>query len=85
MYYFQILNIPPFMGGKEQLTLEEEAETRHMASVRIHIERVIERIKNYRILQGVLPISIHVQLDQIWFICCMFTNFLCPHCIKYQC
>ena len=70
--------IPPFMGGKEQLTLEEEAETRHMASVRIHMERVIERIKNYHILQGVIPVSIHVQLDQIWFICCMFTNFLCP-------
>ena len=66
------------MAGKEQLTVEEEAETRRIASVRIHVERAIERIKNYRILQGVIPISIHAQLDQIWFICCIFTNFLRP-------
>ena len=66
------------MGGNEQLTLEEEADTRCIASVRIHVERAIERIKNYRILQGVIPISMHAQLDQTWFICCMFTNFLRP-------
>ena len=39
------LNIPPFMKGKEQLSLEEELETRSIASVRIHVERAIERIK----------------------------------------
>ena len=92
-----ILNIPPFMGGKEQLTLQEEADTRRIASVRIHVERAIERIKNYRVLQGVIPISIHAQLDQIWFICCIcllisFVLLLSKHCIhtrytckKYQC
>ena len=73
-----ILNIPPFMGGKEQLMLVEEADTRCIASVGIHVERAIEFIKNYRVLQRVIPISIHEQLNQIWFICCMFTNFLCP-------
>lgn len=44
------LNIPPFMRGKSQLSLTEELETRRIASVRIHVERAIERIKNYRIL-----------------------------------
>ncbi len=72
------LNIPPFMKGKEQLSLEEELETRNIASVRIHVERAIERIKNYRILQGTIPNRIHSQLDQIWFICCSLTNFLSP-------
>jgi len=46
-----ILNIPPFLKEKNQLSLEEEAETRRIASVRIW---AIERVKNYRILQGVL-------------------------------
>ncbi|CAB4026167.1 Hypothetical predicted protein, partial [Paramuricea clavata] len=49
------LNIPAFMRGKDQLTVEEETETRRIASVRIHVERAIERIKNYRILQGKYP------------------------------
>jgi len=70
------LNIPRFLKEKDQLSLEEEAETRHIASVRIHVERAIERVQNYRILQGVIPLSLHEQLDQIWFICCMLTNFL---------
>ena len=72
------LNIPPFMRGKEQLSLEEEFETRSIASVQIHVERAIERIKNYRILQGVIPNCLHFQLDQVWFICCSLTNFLPP-------
>ena len=45
------LNIPPFMHGKECLSIEEETETRRIASVRIHVERAIGRIKNFRILK----------------------------------
>ena len=54
-----ILNITPFLKKKEQLSLEEEAETRRIASVRIHVERAIEHVKNYRILQGVISLSLH--------------------------
>ena len=72
------LNIPPFMRGKQQLSLEEEVETRAIASVRIHVERAIERIKNYRILQGIIPNTLHSQIDQVWFICSILTNFLPP-------
>ena len=41
------LNISAFMKGKEQLSFEEETETRRIASVRIHVECAIERDKNY--------------------------------------
>ena len=51
------LNMPPLMRGKAQLSLEEELETRRFASVRIHIERAIERVKNYRIQQSAIPNS----------------------------
>ena len=77
-----ILNIPPFMGGKEQLTLEEEADTRRIASVRIHVERAIERIKNYCILPYLFMRS--------WtrfgsFVVCLlifFVLLLSKHCIN---
>jgi len=46
-----LLNIPPFLNGKSQLSIQEENETRHIASVRVHVERAIERTKNFRILQ----------------------------------
>ena len=51
------LNIPPFKGARAQLRAEEVTETVHFASVRIHLEREIGRIKNYLILDGILPLS----------------------------
>ena len=41
------LNIPPFLEGKSQLSEKEMVETRRIASVRIHVEGAMERIKNY--------------------------------------
>ena len=38
------LNIPPFMRSKDQLNPDEEDETREIASVRIHVERAIEKV-----------------------------------------
>ena len=40
------LNIPPFLGEKDHLSIEGETETRRIASVRIHVERAMARIKN---------------------------------------
>ncbi|CAB4005346.1 Hypothetical predicted protein, partial [Paramuricea clavata] len=60
------LNIPPFLDGKDQLSLEEELTTRKIASVRVHVERAIARIKNYRILHQVVPITLAKDLDKIW-------------------
>ena len=72
------LNIPTFMRGRDQLSLEEETETRRIASVRIHVERAIERVKNFRILQGRYPTSMIAELNKIWIICCYLVNFLSP-------
>ncbi len=76
------LNIPPFMRNKEFLSIEEETETRRIASVRIHVERAIARIKNFRILSTVFPISMGADLNKIWVICCYLSNFLPPLIIE---
>ena len=50
------LIIPAFTRGKKQLSAREIESTRKIASVRIHIERVIGLIKNrYTILKGIIP------------------------------
>lgn len=69
------LNIPPFMSGKEQLSPKEEQETRKIARVRIHVERAIERVKNFRLLNFVFPNSMASDLNKIWVICCYLVNF----------
>ena len=45
------LNIPPFLDGRQQLPYEEIEAGRKIASLRIHVERAIGRIKTYKINQ----------------------------------
>ncbi len=75
------LNIPPFKGSRAQLTLSEAEETTRIAAVRNHVERVIGRVKNYHILDGVLPLSLCPVADQIFTVCRLLTNFL-PFLVK---
>ena len=68
------LNIPPFMRSKDQLNPDEEDETREIASVRIHVERAIERVKNCNILKQILP-KMSEDIGKIWKVCCLLANF----------
>ena len=52
------LNIPPFMQGRQQLPQEEIQEGRTIASLRIHVERAIGRIKTFNICKSTIPLSI---------------------------
>ena len=71
------LNIPPMMNETGQLTENERMTTRRIASLRIHVERAIERIKNYQILHR-MENNMHNSANQIFFVCAMLTNFLPP-------
>ena len=51
-----VLNIPCFLAGRDQLTAVEVKESQSIASVRIHVERAIQRVKKFRVLRN----EIHV-------------------------
>ena len=73
-----MLNMPPFLAGRDQLTATETEETMTTASVRIHVERAIGRIKTYHILDGCLPNTLSPYATQIATVCGLLTNFLPP-------
>jgi len=52
------LALPAFTKGKPQLLQREVERSRKLSNVRIHLERAIGRIKCYKILQNVFPISL---------------------------
>ena len=73
------VNVPPFMNESGQFNESELLETRRIASLRIHVERAMERIKNYHILDFV-PITLcrNGIIDMIFFVCATLSNFLPP-------
>lgn len=72
------LNIPPFLGQFEQMSPENVIRTQQIASVRIHVERAINRIKNYNIWNGVIPLSLFGLVNQMWSICSLLSNLQDP-------
>ncbi|XP_077537592.1 uncharacterized protein LOC144149813 [Haemaphysalis longicornis] len=68
------LNTPAFTKGKKQLTEKEVTETRRIASVRIHVERAINRIKTYRIFKQALPIKSKKTISRMIFVCAGLCN-----------
>ena len=72
------LNIPPFLGSRSQMDGSEVVETQQIASLRIHIEHVIRRVKEFDIVTGVMPASLAGSANQIWTICALLTNFQSP-------
>lgn len=63
-----ILKIPNFTRGKSQMTGKEIDESREIANVRIHVERVIGRMRKFRILQSIIPIT-QVDLTNNVMVC----------------
>ena len=63
------------MEGHAQLPSEEVLRGRKIASLRIHVERVIGRIKNYSILKDTLSLSLSRIANQIVSVCAWFVNF----------
>ena len=72
------VNMPPFLAGRDQMTAAETEQTMSIASVRIHVEREIGRIKTYHILDGTLPNTLSPYATQIFAVCGLLTNFLPP-------
>lgn len=79
------VKILPFTKGKRQLEKIEVDWSREISLVRIHVKRVIGVLKQYTILQNVLPISLiqdendetQSTIDKIVTVCCACVN-MCP-------
>lgn len=72
------LNIPPFLGMSDQMPAEDVIKTQEIASLRIHVERAINKIKNFLIFDGVIPISQFCIANQMRCVRAMICNFQDP-------
>ncbi|KAJ8281095.1 hypothetical protein GJAV_G00063440 [Gymnothorax javanicus] len=68
------LVLPAFTKRGMQLSEEDTTNTRRIANVRVHVERVIRRLKNFRIISQMVPISLAPKLDKILRVCAALSN-----------
>ena len=72
------LIIPAFLKGRDQLSEEELILSQQIASERIHVERMIQRLKTYHVFDRVIPINMLGSLNQIIAVCGLLSNFQDP-------
>ncbi|XP_045920230.1 uncharacterized protein si:dkey-56d12.4 [Micropterus dolomieu] len=68
------LVLPAFIHKGGQLSDEDVTATRRIANVRIHVERVIRRLKVFKIISQTVPINLAHKMDKILRICAAFVN-----------
>ena len=64
---------PAYCRGP-RLSVKGTTHTRRVASLRTHVERNILKLKQFRILSGVIPLLLKPMLDRIIFICAALTK-----------
>ena len=68
------LNLPPFLGGSSQMPAADVVKTQEIASLRIHIEHAINKIKNFHIWDQVVPLHQIRLANQMWAVCAFCCN-----------
>ena len=58
------LMVPAFTKGKGQLSSKEVEDSRLLSRARIHVERVIGRLKDFEIIKGNLPLTLIKSHDE---------------------
>ena len=82
--------MPSFKGTERtQMTSSETIRSENISKVRIHVERAIQRIKTFHILDGEDKLSMKDIAEQIFTVCAYFGEFSKPYCqkvaIQYTC
>ena len=77
------VKVPTFTRGCSQLDAKDVEETRAIAHLRIHVERVIGVVRNtFKFLHSTVPVNMLIKgegenlmpLDKIVTVCCALTN-----------
>lgn len=71
------LVITPFLEKKGRFSKEETEETFSFASVRVHVERIMQLLRIYKILDKI-PHKLFKHIDKILHICYVLVNMQPP-------
>jgi len=68
------VHLPAFTKGHKQLPAKDVLHSRKLASLRIHVERVIGNMRNYTILQSTIPVNMMPLLNDMIIVIAACSN-----------
>ncbi|XP_013380134.1 uncharacterized protein LOC106151426 [Lingula anatina] len=71
--------MPDFKGRERvQFTNAESNRSNKISHARIHVERIIQRIKTFHLLEQIVKLNMFDLFEQIFVVCAYLTNFQLP-------
>jgi hypothetical protein len=64
---------PHFLCADGQFSSSQGEDNQKIASLMIHVERHIKRVKEYKLFQSTVPLTIVGSVDQLWTIANILT------------
>lgn len=72
------LIIPPKLGKNKQMSFEDTRFTNEIAAARVHVERSMQRLKLYQVLNNQVPLHLVPCIDNICNIIAGIVNLKSP-------
>lgn len=69
------VHIATFLSKKAQLSGPEVRKTQSIARLRVHVERLIRRVKEHKIFSTVIPLSLTGSINQMYTVACLLVNY----------
>ena len=72
------LNIPAFLASLGQMSPKDVVKTLTVTSLRVHVERAINKAKDFHIGDNVFALNLFGVVNQMWTVCCTLCNLQKP-------
>ncbi|KAL0154055.1 hypothetical protein M9458_050629 [Cirrhinus mrigala] len=66
---------PAFLSGRSQMSACEVRETQAIARLRVHVERLIRRVKEHKFFDTEIPLRFFGNINQLYTVACLLTNY----------
>uniref|UniRef100_A0A8C6T736 THAP-type domain-containing protein n=1 Tax=Neogobius melanostomus TaxID=47308 RepID=A0A8C6T736_9GOBI len=66
---------PAFLSKRTQMLEVDVLKTQSIARLRVHVERMIRRVKENKLFDSIIPLSISGSINQIFTVACLLTNY----------
>ncbi|KAF0024977.1 hypothetical protein F2P81_021858 [Scophthalmus maximus] len=66
---------PAFLSGRFQMSAREVRETQAIARLRVHVERLISRVKEHKFFDAEIPLRLFGSINQLYAVACLLTHY----------